>query len=122
MAQEGLVVRLHVEPAASSQWGEGKICAPLDIPRSDTLAWSVYRYAGLLAADSLDLEATSAGIGANLSFPFFALGQAYEFRGDRERSVRNLRRAYHLSPTPQLGHYLDSVSGLTPGALQNPSR
>jgi hypothetical protein len=71
---------------------------PVDIPRTDSLVWNVYRYAGLLEADTLDLDPTNRNIATNLSFPFYSLWQAYLVRGDQERSMANFQRARHLSP------------------------
>ncbi len=70
------------------------------MPRTDSLAWHIYRYAGLFRGDSLALDPTNRNIAINMSYPFFALGLAYEVSGDRERSERNLRRGLVLQPVP----------------------
>ena len=111
LSQEGLVLRLNVDlPADSAGFAEGLLGPPLDVPRTDSLAWSVYRYARLLEPDSLDLEPTSRSIAANLSFPFLALGQAYSVKGDRDRGLKNVRRAYHLAPSLELKRVADSLT------------
>ena len=107
LTQEALVMRLNVDrepdPARLTPSVFG---VPLDVARTDSLAWVVYRYAGLLEPDSLRLESTTGNMTANLAIPFLALGQAYSVRGDVERSLKNLRRAYQLSPSPQLAEMI----------------
>ncbi|MBI4420408.1 MAG: DUF2723 domain-containing protein [Gemmatimonadetes bacterium] len=111
LTQEGLVLRLNYDPPGDSTLlSQGLLGAKLDSPRTDTLAWSVYRYARLFEVDSLALEPTSRNIAANLALPFLSLGQAYAERGDQERSLRNFRRAYHLSPSPELRRLMESLS------------
>jgi len=110
LLQQGLVFRItgagRFDPR---QLGPGLFRTILDLGRTDTLAWLRYRYAGLLTPDSLDLDATSRYIANNQSLPFLALGQSYEFRGDRERALRNLRRAYHFQPSQELARYIASL-------------
>ncbi|MBI4502716.1 MAG: hypothetical protein HY700_16340, partial [Gemmatimonadetes bacterium] len=111
LTQEAMVFRLHPVTALDRAGLEdGFLGTPLDVPRTDTLAWSIYRYADLFRADSLRLEPAGAGIASNLSVPFLSLGQAYSMRGDRERSLRNFRAAYHLSPSPELKAMIDSLA------------
>jgi hypothetical protein len=100
LTQEALLLRLHVASAPdTSRLGPGVYSnVPVDIPRTDSLVWNVYRYAGLLEVDTLDLDPTNRNIATNLSFPFYSLGQAYLVRGDQERAMENFRRALHLSP------------------------
>ena len=107
MTQEAMVVRLNVDRVPDpARLAGGVFGVPLDVPRTDSLAWSVYRYAGLLQPDSLQLEPTTGNITANLSIPFLALGQAYDMRGDVDRSLKNLRRAYHFSPGAELAEMI----------------
>jgi hypothetical protein len=114
MVNEGLAIRVHVtQPADTSRLMPGSVLGiPVDIPRTDSLVNQVYRYAGLLAEDTLALDPTNRNIATNLSLPFLALGQAYELRGDRARALEYLRRGYHLSPNADLAriiHMLDSM-------------
>jgi hypothetical protein len=111
LTQEALVLRLHPsEPADTSRYTDGLIGTKLDVARTDTLAWQVYRYSRLFEADTLELDNTTANIAANLNIPVLSLGQAYAIRGDRERSLENFRRAHHLAPTPELGRIIESLS------------
>ncbi len=111
LTQEALVLRLHAVAAPdSTRLTPGVLAVPLDLPRTDTLVNQVYRYAGLFSVDTLVLGPTERNITTNLSFPFYALGQAYELRGDRWRSVEALRKAYHLNPLSQLAGLLQLES------------
>ncbi len=121
LTQQGLVLRLHVaEPPDTTRLAPGLLGVPVDIPRSDSLVTQVYRYAGLLEADSLDLEPTSRNIATNLSYASYSLGQAYAVRGDRERSIFHLGRAYQLSPIAQLGGLLDALDSPAPVFADTP--
>lgn len=110
MTQEGLVLRIHAAaPPDSSRLAPGLLGVPVDVPRTDQLVWEVYRYAGLLEADTLVLDPTNSNIATNLSIPALSLGQAYEFRGDRQRSLKNLELAYRLSPSRQLAEVIAAL-------------
>jgi hypothetical protein len=111
MSEEGLVVKLNIQPPDSGRLAEGLLGVPIDVPRTDSLAWSVYRYAGLEEEDFLRLDPTAAIMSTNLSLPFLALGQAYSLRGDTASSLRNLRMAYRFSPSPELARLIQSESG-----------
>jgi hypothetical protein len=111
LTSEALVIRVHVTPPDSSRLVAGSVLGiPLDLPRTDSLVHDVYRYAGLFQRDTLALDPTDRTIASNLSLPFLALGEAWELRGDRARSLENLRSAYHLSPTPDLGAVIAALS------------
>ncbi len=98
LTQEALLLRLNVEsPPDTSRLRPGVMSVPLDVPRTDSLVWHVYRYGDLFEVDTLVLDPTSRNIATNLSFPYYALGQAYAIDGDEERSLENFRRAVHLS-------------------------
>ena len=100
--QEGILFRLNVAEAPdSARLQPGIMGVPVDIPRADSLIWHVYRYAGLLEADTVDLDPTNRNIATNLSYAVFSLGQAYLMAGDEERSLLNLRRANQLAPSAQ---------------------
>ncbi|GIW51336.1 MAG: membrane protein [Gemmatimonadales bacterium] len=110
MTQEGLVLRIHAsESPDSSRLAPGLLGIPVDVPRTEQLVWEVYRYAGLLEADTLILDPTNSNIATNLSIPPLSLGQAYEFLGDREKSIKNLELAYQLSPSRQLAEVIATL-------------
>ncbi|UCD23801.1 MAG: hypothetical protein JSW51_12310, partial [Gemmatimonadota bacterium] len=117
LTQEALLLRLNVvsEPD-TSRLGPGVYSnVPVDVPRTDSLAWNVYRYSGLFDVDSLDLDPTNRNIATNLSFPYYSLGQAYLVRGDSERSRENFLRALHLSPAyPPIAPALTQLSDSPP--------
>ncbi len=116
LTQEALVFRLNVREAPdSTRLAPGLLGVPVDVPRTDSLAWHVYRYSGLLEADTLDLDPTSLNIATNLSYPFYALGQAYAAAGNSARALENLQRAFKLAPIPQLADLLlDAQLGVEP--------
>jgi hypothetical protein len=116
LANEGLAIRVHVaqEPDTSRLMPGSVLGIPVDIPRTDSLATHVYRFAGLFDADTLVLDPTNRNIATNLSIPFLALGQAYELRGDRARALENLRKAYHLSPNRDLGQVIRMLDSMPP--------
>ncbi len=110
LTQEGLVFRVHAqrEPDAS-RLVPGLFGVPMDVVRTDSLAWHVFRYARLFEADTLTLDPTSRNIAINLSYPFYALGNAYELLGDHERAVANLERGYHLQPIPEMRRLVERI-------------
>ncbi|MCZ6917777.1 MAG: DUF2723 domain-containing protein [Gemmatimonadetes bacterium] len=111
MVQEGLALKLYVdEPPDLSRLAPG-LWVPVDLPRTDSLAWHIYDYARLFDVDSLDLDPTSDNIAGNLSLPFLVLGGAYQSLGDTARMIRNFERAYHLSPNPAILGLLESAGG-----------
>lgn len=98
LTQQALLLKLNVaSPPDTSRLWPGVMNVPVDVPRTDSLVWQVYRYGGLFETDTLDLDPTDRNIATNLSFPFYALGQAYAMEGDSTRSLENFRRAVHLS-------------------------
>jgi hypothetical protein len=110
LTQQALVLALNVvQEPDSSRLGPGLLGVPVDIPRSDSLVSLVYRYGSLFEADSLELEPTSQNIATNLSYASYALGQAYAMRGEQEKSMLHLGRAYHLSPIPQLAGVMEAL-------------
>ena len=124
VTQEGLAVRLHVDsmPAGSNRWPQGFFSfnngrVPVNMSRTDSLAWHVYEYAGLFEPDSLDLDPTSNNIATNLALPFITLGQGYLELGDTEGVLRNFRRAYQLSPSPSLRAMIQSAEAFDPEDL-----
>jgi hypothetical protein len=113
LVQEALAVRLYPnDPPPLSRLSQGVMGIPVDLPRTDSLVWGVYRYAGLLEADTLDLDPTNRNIASNLSLPFLTLYRAYEALGDRESAIRNLRRVYQLTPQPEVRQLLDQIESM----------
>jgi hypothetical protein len=111
LTQEGLALKLNVDrPPDSTRLVTGLLGVPLDVPRTDSLAWHIYRYAELFEADSLVLDPTNRNIATNLSLPFLSLGQAYDILGDRPRSIENFARSYHLAPSPELRSLIDMAT------------
>lgn len=109
LIQEGLALRLYVtEEPDVSRLAPG-LWVPVDLPRTDFLAWEVYDYAGLFDVDSLHLDPTSRNIAGNLSVPYLVLGGAYQSRGDSQRMMENFKRAYHLSPNATLRNFIRSA-------------
>ena len=83
--------------------------APLDIPATETLAFDVYRYAGLLQAGAAGLDPTSASAAASLSLPFVQLVYTYQDAGDTLKLKRALGHAVKLAPEPQLRAALEQM-------------
>ncbi|MFQ6046638.1 MAG: DUF2723 domain-containing protein [Gemmatimonadales bacterium] len=109
LTQEGLLFRVNVRvPSDSAVMTPGIFGPPIDVRRTERLVSDIYRYAGLFDVDTLALDPTSRNIAANLSYCFFGLGQAYELLGDRERSLENLKRGYHLNPIEQVRQLLQA--------------
>ncbi|HEX9690773.1 MAG TPA: DUF2723 domain-containing protein [Gemmatimonadales bacterium] len=110
LTQQGLTFRLHADaPPDSSRLAPGLFGVPMDLPRTDSLVWHVFRYADLLSQDTLTLDPTSRNIAINLSYPFYALGNVYELTGDRTRAIENLRRGHLLQPNQQMLDLLRSL-------------
>lgn len=105
VTQQGLVFKLHADiPPDTTGLAPGLFGVPLDVARTDSLAWEIYRYGRLFEPDSLTLDPTSRNIAINLSYPFYGLSWAYELDGDTVRAAENLRRGLKL-------HYLAEVAG-----------
>ena len=116
LVQEGLALRLYVAEAPDIDRLAPGLWVPVDLPRTDSLAWEVYDYAGLFEVDSLDLDPTSRNIAGNLAIPYLVLGGAYQSLGDRERMVANFRKAYHLSPNRTLLNFITSAEAEAAGS------
>jgi hypothetical protein len=108
LTEQGLALKLHADaPPDTSRLASGLPgLPPVDVPRTDSLVWHVYRYADLARADTLELEPTSRNITTNLSIPPLALGQAFQQRGDLKRSVQNLEWANHLNPSTDIAQII----------------
>jgi hypothetical protein len=109
VTQQGMVFKLHVDtPPDSSRLAPGLFGVPLDVPRTDSLAWEIYRYAELFEPDSLLLNPTERNIAVNLSYPFYGLAWAYELQGDLDRAGENARRGLKLHFLPEVARTLDT--------------
>jgi hypothetical protein len=113
ITQEGMLFRLHTlsEPD-TSRLAPGIFSVPIDVPRTDSLAWDIYRYADLLEADSLQLGPTDRNIAINLSYPLYGLGLAYEVRGDSVNARRNIENAIKLHYLPEVARALEGGGAL----------
>jgi hypothetical protein len=119
LTQEALVFRLNtVGWPDTANLVPGLFGVPVNVSRTDSLAWEIYRYADLFRGDTLRLDPTNRNITVNLSYPFYALGQAHESRGDMERSRENLRRGLWLQPIPEIARLLEAGESIfdTPAA------
>ncbi len=117
LVQQGLALRLYVAEEPDVTRLAPGLWVPVDVPRTDSLAWHVYDYAGLFDVDSLVLDPTNRNIAGNLSIPFLVLGGAYQALGDEEAMAANFRRAYHLSPNSAILSLLESTTEVgVPGA------
>ncbi len=115
LVQEGMALRLYVEKEPDIDRLAPGLWVPVDVPRTDSLAWDIYDYARLFDVDSLVLDPTNRNIAGNLSIPFLVLGGAYEALGDRRKMADNFLRAYHLSPNAGIKALLASTTGVAPG-------
>ena len=113
ITQQGMLFRVHaVDPPDTTRLEPGIFSVPLDVPRTDSLAWSVYRYGDLLDADSVQLDPTNRNIAINLSYPLYGLGLAYEMRGDTARARRNVENAIKLYYLPEIAQALRGGTGV----------
>lgn len=112
LTQEALVLRLNVRSAPdSSRVSPGLLGVPIDVPRTDSLSNHIYRYAGLLEADTVVLDPTNRNIATNLALPLLSLGQALEMQGRPDRALEYYRKAYQLNPGPQLAQIIQLMEG-----------
>lgn len=110
LTQEGLAFKLNTAGMPdTSRLKPGIFGVQVDLQRTQLLTDSVYRYARLFDADSLDLESTATNIATNLSFVFYSLGQALELAGRHEQSIDALKRGYHLNPIAQVRQMIDQA-------------
>jgi Protein O-mannosyl-transferase TMEM260-like len=118
LTQQGLALKLHAAtPPDSANLAPGLLGIPVDVPRTDSLVWDVYRYAGLLKPDSLVIEPTTQSIATNLSIPPLTLGQVYQTRGDIPHALKNLKMAYQLSPSRELQTVIQALQARDTGAV-----
>jgi hypothetical protein len=73
------------------------------------LADHVYRYAGLLDADTRELDPAARQLASALSRPWLELAQAGILRRDQQTTVNYLRRALRLMPNRQLDELLARI-------------
>ena len=120
LVQEGLALRLYSDKQrdAASVVDSG-VSVPVDLARTQWLATEVYRYGDLLETDTLQLDPTNRQIAFYYARVFLSLAQAHDTVGNREQSIENLVRAYHLAPTSQLRAIIEAVAPA--GALRSTS-
>ena len=115
LVHQGMTLRLYVAEEPDINRLAPGLWVPVDVPRTDSLAWHIYDYAGLFDVDSLVLDPTNRNIAGNLSIPFLVLGGAYERLGDNQKMVDNFLRSYHLSPNPAILTVLSATTGVSTG-------
>lgn len=115
MVQQGMALRLYVAEEPDIDRLAPGLWVPIDVPRTDSLAWHIYDYAGLFDVDTLVLDPTNRNIAGNLSIPFLVLGGAYEALGDRRKMTENFLRSYHLSPNAAILNMLGGTTGVGTG-------
>ena len=122
LVQEGLAYRLYSDkkPDGSRVIDSGGRI-PIDLARTDSLAWDVFRYAELFAADSLQLDPTNGRIAAHMGNMFIALAQAHDTVGNREAALKNLEHAYHLIPNPAIRQAIQALGGPPPAFADTPA-
>jgi hypothetical protein len=114
-----MVFRVHAQaPPDTTRLAPGIFSVPIDLPRTDSLAWQVYRYGDLLEADSVRLDPTNRNIAINLSYPLYGLGLAYALEGDSAASRRNLESAVKLYYLPEFARSLQMGEGLLTQPLE----
>ncbi|MDP3774672.1 MAG: DUF2723 domain-containing protein [Gemmatimonadales bacterium] len=111
MNQQALAFKLMPDPVTSGP--EGLFGTKVDVERTRTLVWDVFRYARLFDVDSLELDPTDDNIAGNLAFNYMTLGEAYRQLGNAELVVANFRKANHLSPNPELERYVRTFEAAT---------
>jgi hypothetical protein len=75
---------------------------PVDVQRTDSLAWHTYRYAQLLEGDPARLDPSVEVQARALSYPFTVLGFAYAEQGKMDTALASLARAVQLSDDPAI--------------------
>lgn len=118
VVQEGLALKVYADryPDASQVVDSG-LGYRINIPRTDALAWNVYRYADLLENDPVELDPTHRQVTGQITRMYLSLAQAHDTVGNREQSVQNLVRAYHFTPTEPLRRLIEQVA---PNVLDSP--
>ena len=117
LVQEGLAYKLYTDRVPeSTQLVDSGFGMPMNLARTDSLAAHVYRYAGLTAADTTELDATSKNITAHFARLFLSLANGHDSVGNHEQFVESLVRAYDFAPNPRLRELLQSAA---PGALES---
>ncbi len=99
---------------------------PVDTARTTYLVDRVFRFGGLLEADTLVLEPSARQVVTSMAVPFLELAPAAALRGDRPTALTYLRRAQHLAPSAGLARLVAQVESagvdiLLPQALGSDS-
>jgi hypothetical protein len=114
MVQQGLAMRVMAEPpdTLAGRYDTRRVMGvPLDLVKTDSLLFGVYRYGDLLARGARGLESTSQFAAGTLSVPFTQMAYAAEARGDLVAMERYLSHAVQLSVNPALWAVLDELRG-----------
>ncbi len=119
VSQQGFNFKLwpdsvHAAPPARV---DGALGTVMDVERTRTLAWDVYRYARLFDVDSLNLEPTDENIAGNLAFVYYSLGDAFRRTGDIPQMIANYRKYAHLSPNPEVAQFIHQMEAVGNGGI-----
>ena len=121
LTQQGLALKLHAAtPPDTTELAPGLLGVPVNVPRTDSLVWDVYRYGNLLKPDTLVIEPTTQSIASNLAIPPLTLGQVFQTRGEFGKAIKNLKLAYQLNPSRELQVVLQALEGKESGAAGLP--
>ncbi len=124
LLQRGLVFQVTpARPDTGATVVVGLQGLPVDLARTEWLVDSTFRFGRLLAADTLVLDPAARQVTTSLALPHLELGRAYAERGDGPRALAYLRRAYVLSPNPNLALVLAELrAGAGPRGTGGPGR
>ncbi len=115
VSQHALAFKLHqdtVRQDSTRLVPSAYVGVAVDVERTRSLLWNVYRYSRLFDADSLRLDPTDENIAGNLAFVYMCLADTYRLQGNVTEMVRNYERAQHLAPNPQLEQFLQSLRAM----------
>ena len=104
----GLAQQLVVDPAREPNVIRG-VQSLVDTTTTRVLAADVFRYSGLLEADTLVLEPAARQITSAMAKPWLELAQAAILRNNQPATIGYLRRAVHLMPNAQLAALLHRI-------------
>ena len=119
VVQQGLAFRL--EPARPDTTRPGLIGGGVggrmvDLPLTEQLLWTTYRYGPLLAPENDGrLESTSASIASTMSIPFTLAAYHYDQLGDTAAVIRHLERAQRIAPSEAIESALKAYRYRLPG-------
>ena len=122
----GLAQQLVADPAKEPHVIRG-VQAMVDTTTTRVLADDVFRYSGLIEADTLVLEPAARQVTAAMAKPWLELAQAAILRNNQPATIGYLRRAVHLMPNQQLAALLhrietEGLEALTGTGAEPPQR